>query len=240
MDVSTACVTGADRGVGYSLTAELLRLGYTVFAGQYDKDWTLLETLKEQYPAKLQIMELDISDDRSVAAAKQIILEGTDSLDLLINNAAVLGDIESTIVDELDFEQMKQVFDVNTLGPLRVSHALLPLLLKGKEKLIANISSEAGSIGDCWRSSWFAYCMSKTALNMQSQLIHNKFKEAGGQVMVLHPGWVQTYMQGKLDEQAAITPDQSAAQLLKLIQQHEQFQGESAVFIDETGKLLPW
>lgn len=125
----TACVTGADRGVGYSLVAELLNSGCTVFAGQYDQGWTLLEALKEQYPSSLHVIELDVSDDGSVAAASQKIHAHTDSLDLLINNAAVLGDIESTILDELDFEQMKQVYNVNTLGPLRVSHALMPLLL---------------------------------------------------------------------------------------------------------------
>lgn len=75
---------------------------------------------------------------------------------------------------------MQKVFNTNTLGTLRVTNSLIPLIVKSSDKLIVNISSEAGSISTCQRSSWYAYCMSKAALNMQSAIIHNSLKELGG------------------------------------------------------------
>jgi NAD(P)-dependent dehydrogenase (short-subunit alcohol dehydrogenase family) len=188
----------------------------------------------------LHVLKLDIGNEDSVVAAKEVILKYTDHLDLLINNAAVLGDIQATVHDLIDLQEIQEVFNINTLGPLRVTQALLPLLLKGERKLIANISSEAGSIGSCGRNSWYAYCMSKSALNMQSQLIHNGIKELGGQVLVIHPGWVQSYMQGQLDKDATLTPEQSATQIVQLLLRSEKFKGEQAVFVDYKGQVLSW
>ncbi|WP_438348761.1 SDR family oxidoreductase [Paenibacillus sp. FA6] len=238
--ITTACVTGADRGVGLSLVRELLKLGTHVFAGKFLRDLNYLDRLKEQYPETLHLFMLDVGSEESVAAAIAVILEHTDHLDVLINNAAMLGDTQATILDSIDLKEIQEVFNVNTLGPLRVSQALMPLLLKGERKLIANISSEAGSIGSCERNSWFAYCMSKSALNMQSQLIHNGIRDVGGQVLVIHPGWVQTYMNGKLDEQGDLTPEQSASHIMKLLLRSDEFKGEHAVFVDYKGQSLSW
>ncbi|KQN97065.1 hypothetical protein [Paenibacillus sp. Leaf72] len=79
-------------------------------------------------------------------------------------------------------------------------------------------SIEAGSIEDSTRTSWFGYCMSKAALNMQSKLVYNRIKEGGGHVLVLHPGRVQTYMQGKLDAEGDFTPDRSAIALIEMME----------------------
>ncbi len=86
----------------------------------------------------------------------------TQTLDILINNAAVY--LPSKLVkplSELDLTDghLEETLNVNTFGPLRVTQQFLPLLDKGTGKLIINVSSEAGSIGDCRRSSEYAYCM---------------------------------------------------------------------------------
>ncbi len=129
---------------------------------------------------------------------------------MLIHNAAILGSITDHIRGPLNIAEMAEVFNVNTLGSLRVTQAMLPLLLQGQTKLIVDISSEAGSIKQCSRDGWFAYCVSKAALNMQARLIHNRLKQEGGQVILVHPGWVQSYMRGKLDASADLTPGASA------------------------------
>lgn len=238
--IRNACVTGADRGVGLSLTQELLSQGTRVFAGKYLGELDLLDKLSAEYPETLHVLDLDVGSDESVRAVKESICEHTDHLDILINNAAVLGDIQATALDSIDLQEVQDVFNINTLGPLRMSQSLLPLLLKGERKLIANISSEAGSIEACDRASWFAYCMSKSALNMESQLIHNGIKDIGGQVLVIHPGWVQTFMQGQLDEGALLTPEESARHIIQLLLRSDEYKGEHAVFMDYTGQLLPW
>jgi NAD(P)-dependent dehydrogenase (short-subunit alcohol dehydrogenase family) len=235
-----ACVTGADRGLGVELVRQFLTHGYTVFAGRYLKEWNLLEELKEQYADQLHLVELDISNDFSVKSACDYIKANTDKIDILINNAAILGDIETTITGELDFNEIQKVFNVNALGPLRVSNALISLLLKGEEKLIINISSEAGSIGSCYRNSWFAYCMSKAALNMESAIINNELKELGGNIIVLHPGWLQTFMRGEIDAAATMTPAQSAEKIMKIAENHENYKGEIPTYMDVDGEKLPW
>ncbi|UQZ32815.1 short-chain dehydrogenase [Paenibacillus sp. PK3_47] len=240
--IKWAFVTGADRGVGLSLAKGLLARGYHVFAGQYAEDGNELERLEETSEGKLKAVPLDISDGNSVSKALEAVAAVTDRLEILINNGAILGDMQATVEDELDFEEMDKVFRVNTLGALRMSNGLIGPIMKSESKLIVNISSEAGSIGSCWRNAWYAYCMSKAALNMQSQLIHNQISPRGGKVLVLHPGHVQTYMQGKLDTAGKLTPDESAGQILERIAQRLDpgYAGEGLALIDDEGKELPW
>ncbi len=133
------------------------------------------------------------------------------------------------------------MFNVNALGALRVTEAFVPLVMNSASKMIANISSEAGSIGQNKRSSWFAYCMSKAALNMGSSLVHNGLKEAGGHVLLIHPGWVQTFMRGELDVAAELTPTESAGKIIGLIRERiGQSPGDVPAFIDVYGNSMPW
>jgi NAD(P)-dependent dehydrogenase (short-subunit alcohol dehydrogenase family) len=240
--MKTAFVTGADRGLGYCLTEALLADGYRVFAGQYMKEWDWLSQLKKKYPDALFLVDLDISDSESVHHAAEFIKSRTDSLDLLINNAAI-GGIDTndlTIFDELNFEKIIQVFNVNTLGALRVTNQLIDLVMNSDDKLIVNISSEAGSIERCYRVGWFAYSMSKTALNMESALIHNSIREKGGQVMLIHPGWLQSYMSGVRNDIADLPPEVSAENILKLIKNKDQYKGDRPAFLDYLGEPWPW
>ena len=216
---SYALVSGADRGLGLALVKALLDKGYHVFAGQYGETAEALEALEELSGGRLRRVRLDIGDSESVQEAAREVAKATDRLELLINNAAILGDITATIQDDLDFEGMEEVFRINTLGSLRLSNTFIEPILRSEAKLIVNISSEAGSIGECKRTSWYGYCMSKAALNMQSQLIDNQIRPQGGRVLVLHPGHVQTYMQGKLDASGRLTPDASAALIMEMIEQ---------------------
>ncbi|WP_028612026.1 SDR family oxidoreductase [Paenibacillus harenae] len=240
--VGSAFVTGADRGVGLALTGALLAEGARVFAGQYAAEVPALQRLKDNYADQLHVLRLDISRDDSVAEALRATSEHTDRIDLLINNGAILGDIKATVMDSLNYEEMMTVFNVNALGSLRMSQAFMPLLLNGESKCLVNISSEAGSIGDCRRDSWYAYCMSKAALNMQSKLIHNRIKPLGGRVLVVHPGWVQTYMQGKLDVGATLTPEQSAGSILKVIEARLKIDAEHLAcdYVDYEDRALKW
>ncbi|ULL18477.1 SDR family NAD(P)-dependent oxidoreductase [Paenibacillus sp. H1-7] len=235
-----AFVTGADHGLGYAFAEGLLERGYSVFAGQYLADKGDLDQLGEKYPDQLTLVPLDISSSDSVTTAVEKARELTDRLDLLINNAAILGDIRAKVTEPLDIEEIQEVFNVNTLGTLRVTNALTPLILQSETKLIVNISSEAGSIATCWRESWFAYCMSKAALNMQSALIHNELKKLGGQVMVVHPGHVRSYMQGVLDEKGSLTPAESAGQILGLVGRHKEFMGDRPAFLNYKGEAMEW
>lgn len=235
-----ALVTGADHGVGFSLVENLLKRGYTVIACQFDEKEEALSNLRSSNPDRLYIVSLDISSDESVSGMNEKVTKLVPHIDLLINNAGILGDMQKTWVDDLDFEEIKRIINVNAIGPLRVSTALHELILKGNDKTILNISSEAGSITDCFREGWFGYGMSKSANNMQSALIHNSLKNAGGQVIVMHPGHVATYMRGHLDTTAKITADVSAEGILKTVLDTKLPVEERPLYLDYQGKRLPW
>ena len=132
------------------------------------------------------------------------------------------------------------MIEVNAIGALRVTEAFWPLLAKGSGRLIVNISSEAGSIGQCGRDGWFGYGMSKAALNMMSAQFHNAVRPHGGRVLVLHPGWVRSYMKGELDAEAALSPEESAAALIKLIDARGGEAHAQPLFLDWKGDALPW
>ncbi|MFD0673418.1 SDR family oxidoreductase [Cohnella sp. GCM10027633] len=237
----TACVTGADHGLGLALAKTLLEQGDRVVGGRYaPEDGDGLRELRERYGDRLLVVRMDVSSEDSVTAAAEAIADFADRIDVVINNAVILGDITRTIEDELDYAEMLRAYDVNALGPLRVNRALLPLVLRSAHKFIINISSEAGSIGDCYRSGWFAYAMSKAALNMQTALLHNHLRDAGATVLSVHPGWVRTFMQGRLDAAATYTPEEAAGHIITLARSPERFRSDKPMFVDLLGKPLPW
>ncbi|WP_091072635.1 SDR family NAD(P)-dependent oxidoreductase [Paenibacillus sp. NFR01] len=236
-----AVVTGADRGLGFFLTRVLLENKYTVFAGKYDALSLQLQTLKEAYEERLHLIPLDIGSSESVKQAVRSIAGSTGHVDLVINNAGILHKSDcATLLVDMDVNAMAEVYNVNTLGALRVSNAMMGLLMMGRQKLIVNISSEAGSIGRNQRINMYGYCMSKAALNMQSSLIHNHIKNMGGQVMVFHPGWLQTYMHGEVDAEAPITPEESAYKVVGLVLKHKQYIGDEPAYLDLDGNPWPW
>ncbi len=236
-----AVVTGADRGVGLALVREFVERGFHVFAGQYMPHQGQLEALQVQFPNQIEVVQLNVADDASVQAAAKYVMSKTDKLDMLVNNAAILGKIDDSILDEeMDFDQILQVINVTGLGALRVTHALIKPILNSEHKLVANISSEAGSIGQCYRTGWYGYAMAKAALNMHAVTTHNCIQEQGGQVMNFHPGWVKSYLSGTYTDRATLTPEQSAADLIKLIMDHKNYVGDKPAYIDNEGHTQLW
>jgi NAD(P)-dependent dehydrogenase (short-subunit alcohol dehydrogenase family) len=237
-----ACVTGADRGLGFALTSQLLKRNYTVFAGRYMKEWDALNRLTAMYPEHLMPIDLDVSNDESVYAFGAAVAGVTDRLELVINNAGIAIDLEHNLYSGLNTESMLRTFNVNALGPLRVTVALAPLLLSGESKLLVNISSEAGQINQTWREGWYGYCMSKAALNIQSNIVHNELKSKGGRVLVIHPGWMKTYMSGELNEEADLHAEEAAAHIVDTVLRYEAAENipTSPSFVEYLGREMHW
>ena len=240
----TILVTGANHGLGLSLVNVFLNHGYTVFAGVYKlTEDSQIQSIKDK--DGLYIVDLDVSDTKSVDKAAEYVSSITQSLEILINNAGILCQDSfnmknNTIFDKLDVDSMREAYDINALGALRVANAFTPLLMKGEEKLLINISSEAGSIMDCTVSDWHGYRMSKAAMNMAGALIQNEYVKHGGRVWQIHPGWMQTYMHGEFNERADHSPDFSADHIYRLIQNADKQKSDSLVFMDILGEPLPW
>ncbi|REK58022.1 MAG: short-chain dehydrogenase [Thermobacillus sp.] len=234
----TAYVTGCDRGLGLALAKVLLTEGYRVFAGSYIADWPELGELAEKEP-KLRIVPLDIGSDKSVQRAADIVKAETDHLDILINNAAIYRDRSEDIFGDLYFDDMLNMYNVNTLGTLRVTNSVIDLLVKGEGKRLVNISSEAGSIADNWRKREYGYCMTKAAVNMQSAILQNHLQEYGIKVMCFHPGWVRSWMSGKFNDKATVEAIDSAKGIIAQVLQPQEITSLPS-YTDYTGKPLPW
>lgn len=235
-----AYVTGADRGLGLGLTKTLLSKGYRVFAGRYMDDWPELDDIARQYPEILTIVDLDVRDPESVNAASNRIRRESGRLNLLINNAGSARDRSGTIVDDFYFEDVRALMEINTYGPLRVTQSVLDLLLKAEPKTIFNISSLAGSVGSLTRSNQYGYVMTKAALNAQTKLIHNHFKDHGLTVRAIHPGWMRSHVFGDIErmKEAPFEPIDSARAIIALLDE-ERDVGDN-IFIDYKGDILPW
>jgi len=203
-------ITGADRGLGLSLCKEFLNRGWTVFAGKYLDDYSFLEDEAKKSP-NLHIVKLDMGNADSIAATKDHLLKVTDSLDMLISNAALMGPAHCNLYEPpMDLEAVWNSFRVNALGPVLLVESLLPLLDRGKMKRLCFVSSEVSCIvlmkhrGD----SPFPYPMSKASLNMGVRILHNQLYPQSYTFRLFHPGWMKRRMQdGSLSEEAKYDPD---------------------------------
>ncbi len=226
--------TGANRGLGLAIAAQLLEQGHQILAVNRHQS-PALRPLQEKYPAELHLFQADISDETSIKQAVEAIANQVTHLDIVVNNAAVHLEQAQPSIEEADFSIYLPTFAINTVGPLIVIKYALPLLRQGKQKLIANISSEAGSISNAWRSSEYSYCMSKSALNMGSQILQNALKEDGIKVLAVHPGWFSSDMGG---EDAPITPAAAAEMIVPLLLKSHHL--TDPIFVSPTGEPIPW
>ncbi|HEY5585921.1 MAG TPA: SDR family NAD(P)-dependent oxidoreductase [Ruminiclostridium sp.] len=229
-------ITGVSGGLGACLATEYLKMDYQVYG--YDiNDNDKVKALKDMYQEKFEFILMDTSSDESVLRAGTIIKQRTDSLDILINAAAILSLNSAKVLEEFDITQSLELFDVNTLGPLRVVKDLLSLIKKGEEKLIVNISSEAGSMTThCDYITRYDYCMSKAALNMQSIILQRYLKKDGIKVLLVHPGWIKTDMGG---QEAPLLPSESAKGIVRLTETYKD-SVDMGMFFDYDGSTRAW
>jgi NAD(P)-dependent dehydrogenase (short-subunit alcohol dehydrogenase family) len=227
-------LTGANRGLGLAMTAQLLEQGHHILAVNR-RHSPELHQLQEKYPAALHLFQGDAADEASIKKAAAAIANQVDYLDIVVNNAAVHQEQSAPLLEQVDFSVYLPTYQINAVGPLMIIKHVLPLLRNGRKKLIANISSEAGSIGTSRRKSEYSYCMSKAALNMASQILQNALQEDGIKVLAIHPGWFSSDMGG---EEAPIKPAAAAEMVVSLLLQS--YELTDPVYISPSGEVMPW
>jgi NAD(P)-dependent dehydrogenase (short-subunit alcohol dehydrogenase family) len=216
-------VTGASRGIGYEYCRQLQARGDTVIAVCR----TATEQLKQ---LGLQVEEgIDITSDTSIADLHTRL--GDTSIDVLINNAGIIKRVK---LEELDFDSIREQFEVNTLGALRVTQALLPRLKAGSK--IAIMTSRMGSIADNTSGNSYGYRISKVGLSMVGKSLSIDLKPQGIAVAILHPGLVQTRMTNFNSN--GITPEVSVKGLLARIDELKL--ENTGTFWHSNGEVLPW
>lgn len=196
--MATAVITGANRGIGLEFTRQYLADGWRVIA--------LLRESSEELDAladdgSLRIITAELTDDDSLRAAVDSIDE--ERIDLLINNAGMMGDGVDTHTGRVfqpfghfNRDEWQQVFDINTFTPMALSELLVEKLRAAEKPVIATISSQLGSIANDLSGGMYAYRASKAAVNAIMKALSINLKDDGIVCLSLHPGWVKTDMGG--------------------------------------------
>ena len=219
--MSTYLVTGANRGIGLEYCRQLKERGNNVIAACR----SVSDELKD---LDIQIeTDIDITSDSSVD--KLVNKLDGESIDVLINNAGI---IERVSLDNLDYDSIRRQFEVNAVGPLRLTKALLNNLKSGSKVIM--MTSRMGSIDDNTSGGSYGYRMSKVALSMAGKSLSEDLKSKNIPVAILHPGLVQTRMTGF----SGITTEDSVKGLLARID--ELNLENTGTFWHSNGEILPW
>ncbi|MFC8504078.1 SDR family NAD(P)-dependent oxidoreductase [Pedococcus sp. NPDC057267] len=199
---TTVLVTGANKGLGLETSHRLAELGWTVWMAARDRERgeTAAREVSAAHPdAAVRFVELDVTDDDSVAKAYEVVSGSGTGLDVLVNNAGVIGGGRPTL--ETTPADLLPVLDVNLLGPARVTHAFLPLLTASRRPRLVMVSSGLGSIqlvNDPSRTEsrvpGLAYQSSKAALNMVTTLYAKALPDV--RVCAVDPGYTATDLNG--------------------------------------------
>lgn len=215
-------ITGAARGIGYEFARQYKERGDTVIA-VCRKPTDQLSALGVEI-----ISDIDVSVAKDITALSKKLEDRT--IDILINNAGIF---ENETLDAMNFETIQRQFEVNTLGPLRVTHALLSNLHKGSK--IGIVSSRMGSVEDNTSGSYYGYRLSKAGVNAVGKSLAMDLEPKSIAVAILHPGFVRTDMTNGNGE---INPDQSAKGLIKILDKLNI--SSTGRFWHTNGSSLPW
>lgn len=194
MQNKLALVTGANQGIGFAVVKLLLKKGLRVILSSRDEIKGKEAIKKLNGGENLFFHQLDISDEKSVQNIKEYVQKEFGKLDILINNAGINYDTWQN-TQTANIQEVKQTIDTNLLGAWRVTQAFVPLLQKGKNSRIVNISSGAGNLAS-QTGNTPAYSISKLALNALTMQFANLLQKDNILVNCMCPGWVRTSMGG--------------------------------------------
>ncbi len=215
-------ITGANRGIGLAFTQHYLAKGDNVYALCRQASEGL-----EKSGATI-VAGIDVTDSESLAKAKEAL--SSVKIDLLINNAGIL---HAEALGARNYAEMLQQFEVNALGPLKVTEALQDLISEGGK--VALITSRMGSVADNGSGGYYGYRMSKAALNAGGKSLAIDLQPKNIAVAILHPGFVQTEMVGNAGDISASTAAERLAQRIEALTIET-----TGTFWHSNGEVLPW
>lgn len=239
---TTALVTGANKGIGYEIAAGLGGLGWRVGVGARD------EERRDAAVAKLRAADvdafgvpLDVTDDASVTAAAELVEAHAGRLDVLVNNAGVTGGMPQEPL-AVDLATVRTAVEINVIGVIRVTRAMLPLLRRSASPRIVNMSSSVGSLTRQTSSAderttgplSIAYAPSKTFLNAVTVQYAKALRDTNILVNAACPGYCATDLNGF---RGVRTPEQGAAIAIRLATLPDD--GPTGGFFDDAG-VVPW
>ncbi|MEU3345111.1 SDR family oxidoreductase [Streptomyces sp. NPDC006700] len=237
--MTTTLITGANKGLGYETARRLIAAGHTVYVGSRDE--ARGRDAAERLGDGARAVQLDVTDDASVTAAVRTI-EADGGLDVLVNNAGVEArEPDNGVAGAADVtaDQMREVFETNVFGTVRVTHAFLPLLRRSASPVVVNVSSGLASLThvadrDHPAAAYpgVAYPASKTAVNMITVQYAKAFPDM--RINAVEPGFTKTDLNGNTGTQ---TVEEGAEIIVRMAGLGPD--GPSGGYFDVTGPL-PW
>ena len=247
-DKPVALVTGANKGIGFQIAKDLVAQGFIVLVGSRNLEHG--ETAAKSIGADARALQLDVTNQSSIAAAAERIRKEFGRLDVLVNNAAVshagkpgrsLEEIaKSGRLSVASLDDVRAVFETNVFGVIAVTQAMLPLLREAQAGRIVNVSSSSGSLTlnsdpqNPHRSMFGTYSSSKTALNAITLAFASALESIGIKVNAACPGFTATDLN---NFQGTRTVQQAAREPVRLA--FLDANGPTGTFSNEDGEI-PW
>lgn len=217
--MTTTLITGGNRGLGYEVARRLIGAGQTVWIGARDTPGG------QEAATRLgaRFVPLDVTDDASVEAAVATLEEQVGDLDVLINNAGILGEVAAP--EDMTADQLREVYETNVFGLVRVTRAFLPLLRKGTDPSVINITSGMGS-----------FAMTQDPARVESQYTLAAYSSSKSAVTMLTTQYAKTIPDIRFN---AVDPGQTATKFTGHVGQSVAEGAEAAVRIATLGPATP-
>jgi NAD(P)-dependent dehydrogenase (short-subunit alcohol dehydrogenase family) len=220
--MKTALLTGANKGIGFETARQLLQHGYYVYLGSRDgqRGQQAVDQLRAEGHQHVELVQLDVADTASIAAARQAVGQRTTTLDVLVNNAGISGGYPQPALST-PLRTFQEVFATNVFGVIAVTQAFSDLLHQSPAPRIVNVSSGLGSLTLQNDPSWRFYAVkgavyppSKTALNAYTVALAYELRETPFKVNLVCPGYVDTDFTDHLGDSSV---REAAARVLKAV-----------------------
>jgi NAD(P)-dependent dehydrogenase (short-subunit alcohol dehydrogenase family) len=198
--MKTALITGANKSIGFEAARQLLQQGYYVYLGSRNAQngQQAVDQLKAEGLTQVEPLTIDVTDSASIAAARETLGQKTNVLDVLINNAGILGSPSQPALSA-DINMIKEVYNTNVFGVIEVTQAFIDLLRQSPEPRIVNVTSGLGSLTLHNDPSWkyyhvkgAAYQPSKAALNAYTIMLAYELRDTPFKVNAVDPGYTAT------------------------------------------------
>jgi NAD(P)-dependent dehydrogenase (short-subunit alcohol dehydrogenase family) len=211
----TVLISGANRGLGFHFAQQFAAAGWRVIATTRRPDSADdLQALAAQHPNVI-IEKLDITDDADIAQLTQHYAD--QPIDVLLNNAARLGELSRQNFGTLDFDLFREILETNVIGTLKLTQALLPNVALSEQRKVVVMGSAAGSHASGHSATnLYAYRSSKAALHFATQHLAKEQKKNGITVVLLEPGFADS--RGVTEMKLEDAPDQETRELAAMVQ----------------------